>query len=87
MLIKQNHIILQRETTHFVICHIEQKKVLNSKKCKKKFGGSTLLSLFLGLGLVHEGVEGVVEGVHEVGVVDWGLGALKGRGVVREEEL
>ena len=27
------------------------------------------------LGLVHEGVERVVEGVHEVGVVDGGLGA------------
>merc|ERR1719323_67686 len=25
------------------------------------------------LGLVHEGVEGVVKGVHEVGVVDWRL--------------
>ena len=36
-----------------------------------------MLSLFLGLGLVHEGVEGVVEGVHEVGVVDRGLGACK----------
>ena len=34
---------------------------------------------------MHEGVEGVVEGVHEVGVVDWGLGAWKGRGVVRRE--
>ena len=46
-----------------------------------------MLSLFLGLGLVHEGVEGVVEGVHEVGVVDGGLGAWKGGGVEREEEL
>ena len=27
------------------------------------------------LGLVHEGVEGVVKGVHEVGVVDWRLSA------------
>ena len=36
-----------------------------------------MLSLFLGLGLVHEGVEGVVEGVHEVGVVNRGLGACK----------
>ena len=27
--------------------------------------------------LVHEGVEGVVEGVHEVGVMDRGLGACK----------
>ena len=36
---------------------------------------------------MHEGVEGVVEGVHEVGVVDWGLGAWKGGGVEREEEL
>ena len=35
------------------------------------------ISLFLGLGLVHEGVQGVVEGVHEVGVVDRGLGACK----------
>ena len=35
MLIKQNHIILQRETKHFVVCHIEQKRVLNSKKMQK----------------------------------------------------
>ena len=27
------------------------------------------------LGLVHEGVEGVVKGVHEVGVMDWRLSA------------
>ena len=33
--------------------------------------------------LVHEGLHGVVEGEHEVGVVDGGLGAWKGRGVVR----
>ena len=38
--------------------------------------------LFLGLGLMHECVERVVEGVHEVGVVDRGLGAWKARGVV-----
>ena len=36
VLIKQNHIILQRETKHFVVCHIEQKRVLNSKKMQKK---------------------------------------------------
>ena len=47
---------------------------------------SQLLDFSL-LCLMHEGVEGVVEGVHEVGVVDWGLGAWKGRRVVREEEV
>ena len=31
--------------------------------------------LFLGLCLVHEGLQGVVEGVHEVCVVDRGLSA------------
>ena len=52
----------------------------------KYFFSSKLLAFSL-LCLMHEGVEGVVEGVHEVGVVDWGLGAWKGRGIVREEEL
>ena len=35
------------------------------------------LSSFLGLCLVHEGVEGIVEGIHEVGVMDGGLGACR----------
>ena len=32
--------------------------------------------------LMHEGVEGVVERVHEVGVMDRGLGAWKKKGIV-----
>ena len=52
----------------------------------KYFFSSKLLAFSL-LCLMHEGVEGVVEGVHEVGVVDWGLGAWKRRRVVREEEV
>ena len=45
---------------------------------------SSKLFAFSLLCLVHEGVEGVIQGVHEVGVVDWGLGAWKGRGVERK---
>ena len=33
--------------------------------------------------LVHEGVEGVVKGVHEVGVMDRGLGACKERRIAK----
>ena len=43
----------------------------------KIFWWIDFMSLFLGLCLVHEGVEGVVEGVHEVCVMDWGLGACR----------
>ena len=43
----------------------------------QKILGTNFISLFLGLGLVHEGVKGVIEGIHEVGVVDGGLGACK----------
>ena len=41
------------------------------------FSFQTIFSSDSLLCLVHESVEGVVEGVHEVGVVDWGLGAWK----------
>ena len=48
--------------------------MLNSKRSKKRKEDRTEDWLFLGLGLMHECVERVVEGVHEVGVVDWRLG-------------
>ena len=49
--------------------------------CFQRFSFIELARVSL-LCLMHEGVEGVVKGIHEVGVMDRGLGACKARGVV-----
>ena len=53
--------------------------------CFQRFSFIELARVSL-LCLMHEGVEGVVKGIHEVGVMDRGLGACKARGVVRYQQ-